>query len=610
MSILQKCKDFFLDKTLQENISLLNNESNKNDFDYDSIIQTNLLSLVSFIKDKSVNIGTDVYNDIEFFSNYTNNSSAKTLFDTFDELQLHGSKLMAKNILSEPLFDSNNILERKGILQRFEDKYVKDAPMFKELFTILQDYEKDALWLFINHEQHIEDLFNIVYFRVHYMKHLNNSPLTLTCYNIYRILVSPLIGIFSPIIYFIIPYLVIIWKFKIPISFTNYIKFLYSSAFASSDLLFIPGFKGIQKLSYLFSLIFYFQGMLNSIEVSRTLYRLSKFIVNKFNNVVKYIKTAKELIQTFWDDASLEHFIHSSNINSNENDFEYIDSLIDKEFSLFSLNSGKHLCTYKNLKEHILKSVLIKTYLLDFIKSCICFKNKHDFCYTNIQKSTSIKLDIKGLRHPCLDIQKVVNNDFKYNSKNIIITGPNAGGKSTFVKSLLINVLLSQILCISTCDSCILTPFKNINSQINIPDNKGYESLFEAEMHRCHKNLELLKTNDDNTIIFMDEIFNSTNPVEGISAAYAIAKKISEYSNCLLIFTTHYVYLTKLAKNTDKFINYRMNVLIDGSTDIKFPYKLSNGISKQYIALELLRKNGFDENIVNEAIEIKKKLTS
>jgi DNA mismatch repair ATPase MutS len=106
----------------------------------------------------------------------------------------------------------------------------------------------------------------------------------------------------------------------------------------------------------------------------------------------------------------------------------------------------------------------------------------------------------------------------------------------------------------------------------------------------------------------MDEIFNSTNPVEGISAAYAIVKKISEYTNCILIFTTHYVYLTKLAK-TNRFINYKMNVIIENNI-INFPYKLVKGFSKQYIALELLKQNGFDEKIINDAIEIKNKLSN
>ena len=103
----------------------------------------------------------------------------------------------------------------------------------------------------------------------------------------------------------------------------------------------------------------------------------------------------------------------------------------------------------------------------------------------------------------------------------------------------------------------------------------------------------------------MDEIFNSTNPVEGIAGAYSIAKKMSEYDNNILIFTTHYIYLTKL-KRTGRFINYRMNVVRgDAPHDITYPYKLEEGVSKQYIALDLLRKNGFDDDIIDEAVRVR-----
>jgi DNA mismatch repair protein MutS len=279
------------------------------------------------------------------------------------------------------------------------------------------------------------------------------------------------------------------------------------------------------------------------------------------------------------------------------------------KFSLFS-NFGKQLHGYKFVNRDIINSVMIKTYLIDCIRNILVTKNKYNFTFTKFIENNIPKIEGIGFRHPCLNKDNVVKNNININN-NIIITGPNAGGKSTFIKTLLINVLLSQTICISTSDSCSLTPFKKINSQINVPDTKGHESLFEAEMHRCLYNLkELEKTNKNEfTFIIMDEIFNSTNPVEGIAAAYAIVKKISEYKNCILIFTTHTIYRTKLAKTTNRFINYKMNVVIDGE-NISFPYKLIKGLSKQYIALELLKQNGFDEQIINEAINIKNKLTT
>lgn len=291
-----------------------------------------------------------------------------------------------------------------------------------------------------------------------------------------------------------------------------------------------------------------------------------------------------------------------------DQEIQCIDTLVDEpnEFGLFNLSFGHQLERYKFIDKNALSSILRKTYLIDFIQSCHKFKEKNSIGFVTFE-GTDMRM--QGIRHPCLNLEKVVMNDFEFSDKNIIVTGPNAGGKSTFIKSVLINALMCQTIGISTCFDCKTVPFDIIHSQINIPDAKGHESLFEAEMHRCLATLNMLKEHQNkHSLVVMDEIFNSTNPVEGISAAFAIAKKMSDYVNCKLIFTTHYAYLTKLAKTTNRFLNYRMNVMMDPRGNMSFPYKISRGVSKQYIALELLKKNGFDVDIIEEAIDIKKRL--
>jgi DNA mismatch repair ATPase MutS len=100
----------------------------------------------------------------------------------------------------------------------------------------------------------------------------------------------------------------------------------------------------------------------------------------------------------------------------------------------------------------------------------------------------------------------------------------------------------------------------------------------------------------------MDEVFNSTNVIEGISGSYAILERMSRLSNVCTLVTTHYLYLAKLKH----FSKYKMNVkYIDDN--ITYPYILNKGISKQLVALELLKEN-FDNEILDIAINIKNKL--
>jgi DNA mismatch repair ATPase MutS len=131
-------------------------------------------------------------------------------------------------------------------------------------------------------------------------------------------------------------------------------------------------------------------------------------------------------------------------------------------------------------------------------------------------------------------------------------------------------------------------------------------------MHRCKYNLDKLAQNKHQmfSLIIMDEIFSSTNPVEAVAGAFAVCKKMASYATNILIFTTHFNYLTKLAKDpTHSFVNYRMGTHHNELTnDIQFTYKIEKGVNKHLLALELLKKTGFDSDILDDAINIKKLL--
>ena len=195
---------------------------------------------------------------------------------------------------------------------------------------------------------------------------------------------------------------------------------------------------------------------------------------------------------------------------------------------------------------------------------------------------------------------------------HILLTGPNASGKSTFIKNVLICIILSQTIGLSPCSGIKMTPFYYVNSYIEIPDKEGYESLYQAEINRCYK---LLGDIEDNTkrglfsFIIMDEIFNSTNYIEAISAAYSICYYLSKSDLLISIITTHYGYLTNIEDDCKRIKNYKM-ILERKDGEIKFKYKISKGISNEYIALELFKKKNFAPKIVEKAYMIQEKIKS
>ena len=160
-------------------------------------------------------------------------------------------------------------------------------------------------------------------------------------------------------------------------------------------------------------------------------------------------------------------------------------------------------------------------------------------------------------------------------------------------------VLFSQTLSIVPARVFSVTPFTIINTYLNIPDSKGKGSLYEAEMRRSLEQINKIKelNKDEFSFVILDEIFNSTNPEEGIGAAYAVAEEISSHKNSIALITSHYGYLSKLEESM-RYVNYKIPIERDENNNIVYKYKLVRGISNQFIALELLQKKGFDEKLV------------
>lgn len=599
---METIKSYILDKEVSEKLEAIDSFGIcKNS---DNIIYK-IIGYEDCIFDSECTLGKNLFYDLEFFKDYTNTDNDESILSSINFTNLKGGKHYLENLLSKPIHCIKTLEKRQKLLSDIKEKIKAEELKFKKL----KELEDDMLWLYDikNDDNGFDILYDMVYLNNWVISRLNNNEHILNAYNLYRIVGSPAIGILSPISYFIIPYLILVFKMKINISFTSYMKLILQTLFSG------PSMGVIGKLKYvsmLFSIIFYFQGLFNSVEISKATYKISQTITNKINNIVEYIQISKDLNDKLWSD-DINTFVNDVTIQDLKKT-NYFDKYNLKKFGILS-GFGRQLKIYKFIKSETYIPLFKRVYILDMLLSICLLEGFTPSKY--ITSETSPSIIVKSMWHPCIDTSKRVSNDLSIiENRNVILTGPNAGGKSTTIKTLLIVVLFAQTLSISPVDNLELTPFYYISSQINIPDCKGRESLFEAEMYRSKDNIEFVSNLEKNqfSILAMDEIFNSTNPIEGISGAYAICKKLSSYSNNISIISTHYLYLTKLAKDfPDKFSTYKMNVVMNSNdVVIKYPYKITKGISRQYIAIELLKENGFDDDIIKDALLIKSKFVS
>ena len=190
---------------------------------------------------------------------------------------------------------------------------------------------------------------------------------------------------------------------------------------------------------------------------------------------------------------------------------------------------------------------------------------------------------------------------------NIILTGPNGGGKSTFLKGVSLCVVLGQTIGMAPATYVKLSPFTNINTYMNITDDIGAgKSLFQAEVHRAQELVNSVTSLDKNSYSFsiIDEIFSGTAPREGAAASFAIAKRLGTQLNSILVLATHYPILTTLAEKTGNFRNYQVRVTKDQNGKIVYPFKLEVGKADQNIAFDILQEKGMNGSIIDDANEV------
>jgi DNA mismatch repair ATPase MutS len=214
-------------------------------------------------------------------------------------------------------------------------------------------------------------------------------------------------------------------------------------------------------------------------------------------------------------------------------------------------------------------------------------------------------------KNPILGIDQV-SNPVNLN-KNIIVTGPNAGGKTTYVKTILSNIILGQTFGITYSTRSQMILYDTVNSFMRVSDVLGNKSYFEAEAEYCLNMIKKAQEINDTgktCLLLMDEPMHSTPPIEGMSTAYAVIEYLSKLQGVSIIITTHYHKLIKLEdKYPEKFINLSVDA-IPQDNKYYFPYKIRRGHSYLCIAIELLDIKEFPKDIIDNAIKMKNKICS
>ncbi|MBR5800567.1 MAG: hypothetical protein IKY23_10955 [Lachnospiraceae bacterium] len=272
-----------------------------------------------------------------------------------------------------------------------------------------------------------------------------------------------------------------------------------------------------------------------------------------------------------------------------------LDILLDylrMVFHLDLLQFNKMLRAVREQKDSIDRMISILGEMEALIVVGAYRTKKAAYCVPEFKELHELKA--VELYHPLLE--QPVKNDITVN-RSVLITGSNASGKSTFLKTLALNQILAQTIHTVFADA-YQTFFTRVCSSMALRDDlEGGDSYYMVEIKALKRIMAMVATDGAPVLCFVDEVLRGTNTVERIAASTQILRSLND-GNCLCFAATHDIELTHLLEK--EFENYHFKEEIEGN-DISFSYKLLAGRAGSRNAIKLLGIMGYDEKMIADA---------
>ena len=259
---------------------------------------------------------------------------------------------------------------------------------------------------------------------------------------------------------------------------------------------------------------------------------------------------------------------------------------------LFDIQCVYHLEKWKKKNRGRIHLWLISIAEFETLSSLATFSFNHPGYIFPMVSDNPPYLQAKELSHPLIPAEECVSNDIRFGNDErlFIITGSNMSGKSTFLRTIGVNVLLARCgapVCAAEFECSVMDIYTSLRQTDSLLD---HVSLFFSELRKLKSILEGLSTNP-NALVLLDEVLRGTNSDDKLYGSRELVKKLIR-TGCVTILATHDIALSKMTGEYPETIkNYCFESSLDNN-QLAFDYKLKSGISQNRNATFLMKKMG------------------
>jgi len=237
---------------------------------------------------------------------------------------------------------------------------------------------------------------------------------------------------------------------------------------------------------------------------------------------------------------------------------------------------------------------------LDSLVSLTEHATKNNWCAPKLVSEPMLQI-LQG-RHPVVEnqIERFIANDcdLSHERKLLLITGPNMGGKSTFMRQVALITLLAYVGSYVPANAATIGPIDRIFTRIGAADDlAGGRSTFMVEMT---ESAAILNGASENSLVLMDEVGRGTSTFDGLALAWAISKHLIQVSKSFTLFATHYFELTQLPEVHPSAENVHLSA-VEHKENIVFLHTVQSGPASQSYGLQVAQLAGMPSAVIRAA---------
>lgn len=245
--------------------------------------------------------------------------------------------------------------------------------------------------------------------------------------------------------------------------------------------------------------------------------------------------------------------------------------------------------------------------LLDAFVALAVAAVRNNYVKPLILDSDSGKIELDKMRHPCLenqpDVENYVPNDIalsKDAKKFYLVTGPNMGGKSTFIKSVAINVLMAQCGSLIPAEDGRISIIDGVYTRIGAGDKQAAGiSTFMEEMLDMS---DILKRATEHSLVIIDELGRGTSTFDGYGLAWSISKHLATKIKCYTIFATHFHELTEMEEEIPIVGNLHVKAICCDNK-LTMLFNVDDGVCDEIYGINVAKYTKFPQHVVDNAEE-------